>query len=108
MITKNTKPILPIPRERLAHQIQRSPFVDWVIILSSAAFIATVLVAVGVYVYLETGTRLSAPASISSQGGALPLDIAALQSVLTRFDARSTERAALIRSYGAPKDPSLP
>ncbi len=105
---KKAKPILPIPRERIAHQVQRSPFLDWVIILAAAVVIAIVLVGVGVSVYLGTGTRLSAPAADAPRSSALPLNQAALDKVLTSFDSKSSERAALRTGYTAPRDPSLP
>ncbi len=102
------KAMLPIPKERILHQIQRSPFIDWLIILAVGTVIAVILVGVGVSVYLDTGTRLSAPPSNAPRSAALPLNNAVLQKVLTKFDGREAERADIIRSYSAPSDPSLP
>ena len=90
------------------HQVQRSPFVDWVIILALSALVAIILVGVGVSVYLGTGDTLSAPTSSAPKGTALPLSETALQNVLTDFDNRSAERASIVRGYNAPRDPSLP
>jgi len=97
-----------IPRERLVHQVQRNAFLDWLIVLIASCSLALVLVGVGVSVYLGTGERLSAPATNSLSGSRSPLDIAKLQKTLSEFDARAAERDSLIRSYGAPRDPSLP
>ena len=97
-----------IPSERFSHQVQRSPFIDWAIILGTAVFIALILVGFGVSVYLGTGDALSAPAAPTAQSARLPLSIATLQGVLSDYDARAAERSALAKSYSAPKDPSLP
>ena len=104
--TASTPPL--IPSERFVHQMQRSPFLDWIIILSTAVTLAIILVGVGVSVYLGTGDSISAPAASAPQNSALPLSVNALQRVLSDFDTRAAQHASLTKSYDAPKDPSLP
>ncbi len=96
------------PHERITHQLQRNPFLDWAIILASSVILALALVAVGVYVYLDTGVRLDAPSNGQKTFSHAPIDVNALQGVLGEFDARAAERAALGKGYNGPIDPSLP
>ncbi|MDB5238763.1 MAG: hypothetical protein JWO00_98 [Candidatus Parcubacteria bacterium] len=102
------KQLPPVPRERLTHQVQRSPYLDWLIILGVSVSIALVLVGVGVSVYLGTGARLSAPSSNTPRSTKAAFSAAVLQQTLADSDARAAEAAALSKSYSAPKDPSLP
>lgn len=98
----------PIPNERIVHQVQRNPFLDWLIILVVSVTIAVILVWVGVSVYLDTGTRLDINPTGSPTGYKFPFSESTFQKVLTDFDDKAAERAAFMRSYAAPRDPSLP
>ncbi|MGC9605402.1 MAG: hypothetical protein ABSF56_01420 [Minisyncoccia bacterium] len=96
------------PRESLAHKISRDPFLDWLFILTATLLIALSLVVEGLYVYLDTEARLSSTRPLSTRTARTAIDTNALQQVLDRFDDRAAERAALVKGYSAPKDPSLP
>jgi hypothetical protein len=96
------------PRESLAHKISRDPYLDWLLILTTTLLVALGLVIAGLYVYLDTEARLSSALPPSARTIKMAIDIDALQQVLNRFDDRAAERAALIKGYSAPEDPSLP
>jgi hypothetical protein len=97
-----------VPRESLAHKISRDPYLDWLLILTSALLVALGLVVAGLYMYLDIEARLSSALPPSARTAKMAIDINALQQVLNKFDDRAAERAALIKGYNAPKDPSLP
>lgn len=90
-----------------AHRLVSDPFLDWVLIFSFALVAMMALVGVGIYVYLLTGAKLDAEVA-PAKPAAMPLDEAKLGSVLREFDSRAEHTTAILRTYSAPRDPSLP
>lgn len=98
----------PVPRGSLPHRLSSDPFLDWVIILIAALIAALALVGVGTSVYLGDRSSFMNPKAAQTNKAIMPIDEALLDETLGRFDANSEERAAIIRNYSAPRDPSLP
>lgn len=114
MLTKFTKPILkqkttrPELKGSLPHQLATDPFLDWVIILSISLFVSIALVGVGIKVYFDTESALSADQSYADKKTPLPLDESVLTKVINQYSTRSAEYSAIRRSAIDTEDPSLP
>ncbi len=98
----------PVPRGSMAHRLSSDPFLDWVIILIVALIVALALVGVGTSVYLGDRSSFMNPEAVQTNKAAMPIDEILLDKVLGGFDSNSEERAAILRNYSAPRDPSLP
>ncbi|MCX6716202.1 MAG: hypothetical protein NT077_04300 [Candidatus Taylorbacteria bacterium] len=98
----------PVPKGRLAHQLSNDPFLDWVIILIIFLILIVTLVGVGISVYLGMRRELMSTETVQTRKSALPISETALDKVLDEFSRNSGERAVILRSYNAPRDPSLP
>jgi uncharacterized protein (AIM24 family) len=80
---------------------------DWGIILSVSACIATCLVVVGVMVYTDMQYRLNNSDALAFKPG-VKFDAQKLDTTLSQFDERAKERVLLRTGYGDVSDPSLP
>lgn len=98
----------PIPKSKLGHEIRNDPFLDWALILGLTLVVSLGLVAVSVSMYLDVSARLSKPSVGVAKINRSAIDVAALDQVLSDYEARARERDSIIRGYSAPRDPSLP
>jgi hypothetical protein len=89
----------------LVHRVARDPYVDWVIIFASSIVIAVALVILSICAYLNMDSNSAS--AITQNGSTATIDTKALMKVLGKFDDRATERAALLRGYNGPSDPSM-
>ncbi len=76
--------------------------------MAFSLLVALILVGQGTSVYLGTTERLSPANQASVRKGSAPIDEAMLDKTLQSFSARADERSAILRSYKAIPDPSLP
>ncbi len=84
-------------------------FADWTLIILVTCFVASALIVVGGYVYVQTQTELNAQGTIlPASAAAANFDITKLKNIISTFDARANERVMLGKGYLGPKDPSLP
>ena len=96
----------PTLKRGVSHSISSDPFLDWVIILAVALIVAVALVVSGISMYVETKDALDSRAAAQPKNLALPIDQATLDKVLKAFEDNATERATIMKSYVAPRDPS--
>ena len=92
----------------LMKRLSADPFTDWAIIVASAIFVSLCLVAVGVSVYLDTGTRLSIAPVVNPAASESSFNPDRLTQVVSEFAGRAQTAASLIKGYSATQDPSLP
>ncbi|MDE2038360.1 MAG: hypothetical protein KGI69_04060 [Patescibacteria group bacterium] len=92
----------------LLHRLSADLLADWAIIVSVSALIALCLVAAGLWVYLGTAARLSAPPTIQQASSDTGFSADKLDAVIRAFDGRASKTAVTVKSAVVPSDPSLP
>jgi hypothetical protein len=107
--SKKLNPSLKPGKQSSWSLVGNDAFVDWSIILGLACLVATILIIVGGYLYIDTESQLAGPGNISPDShAAVHFDAKKLQSTTSLFDARANETLILQRAYNGPRDPSLP
>ena len=93
--------------KKLLLRIGMDPFVDWSIILALFLALAVAGTIAGWKDFDAIDAAVSAPPAPAAQKGLTILDVRALNSALQSLDSRAADRAALLKGYSGPGDPSL-
>jgi hypothetical protein len=107
MIHPITMRLFKIKKPHIAFHPGRDAYADWSIMLAAAFIVACGLAVAGYFSYSSVGERLSAEMTVSPSASATPFDPAALSRLMVRLDASDADRAAALKGYAGPGDPSL-
>jgi hypothetical protein len=89
----------------IIHRVARDPYVDWAIITTVSVLVGAALVILSIRTFLNMGSQ-TAPEAVGSAPSVV-IDTKPLMTILGQYDDRATERAALLKGYNGPGDPSI-
>ena len=89
----------------IIHRVARDPYVDWAVITAVSVLVGAALVILSIRVFLDMDSQTAPEAA--GKVSSVVIDTKPLMTILGQYDDRAAERAALLKGYDGPGDPSI-